>query len=233
MTTISYGRFRDSRLERLATDHLKLDALVARSSCIRYKILRQKSKKYPPEEYQIDYHLRSIVGIDAQQRPQYGNLHSIKVQFPPGYPNEAPICKTVTKVWHPNIKWSGQKQGNVCINAGEQQGWVDLEELVLYIGELLQYKNYHAVPEEYPYPEDLEVAKWIRTYAEPEGIVDKEKQIVIDSQPLLNPISGKYMPREPLKQQSSEITMVVKRKEKKPVPPPSGNGEDIIIIRKK
>jgi hypothetical protein len=56
------------------------------------------------------------------------------------------------------------------------QSHMSLNEVVISLGEMVQYKRYHAewTP---PYPLDREVAKWVLEYAEPKGILNKNKPI--------------------------------------------------------
>jgi hypothetical protein len=57
--------------------------------------------------------------------------------------------------------------------------------LVIRIGEILQFKQYHSENTP-PFPEDIKAARWVMEYAEPQGIVNKYKDIAIDDTPLVN-----------------------------------------------
>ena len=82
-------------------------------------------------------------------------------------------------LWHPNIKWDGKFKGRICGNTKEYGKGYDLVQLVYRIGEILQYKNYHAENTP-PFPEDSMVAKWVKEYAEPNKIVDKWSETYTD-----------------------------------------------------
>jgi len=176
----------NQRDKRLASEHELLQELVATSDLIQMESFSRRPF-FPPEEYIITYHVRSIINIADDQSPIYGNLHRVKIVLPPGYPmTSAPKCFMLTQVWHPNIRFFGEHKGHICINKDVLGAWQTLDMLVEQIGEMLQYKNYHAV-NEIPYPEDSEVARWVREYAEPNNIVNKRRGVFTDPQALLKP----------------------------------------------
>jgi ubiquitin-protein ligase len=178
------GMYRDPRQVRLAKEYELLRELCDNSDLISYEVTRQ-IPGLSPEEYLIHYRVRTIVSLDQMNTPVYGGYHTAKITLPPGYPmTSAPICYMTTPVWHPNIKSSGHYRGHICINKNVLGAWQTLDMLVEQIGEMLQYKNYHALNEQ-PYPEDAEVAKWVLTVAEPQGIVSKKHGT--DDRPLLRP----------------------------------------------
>src|SRR5690606_16515822 len=123
-----------------------------------------------------------ITGIDADQNSIYGDHHILELSLPELYPLEACRITMLTDVWHPNIKSEGRFKGRVCGNSDGYGLSYDLYQLVLRVGEILQYKNYHAIHTP-PFPEDAKVAEWVVSYAEPMGIVDKEKEIYVDDTP--------------------------------------------------
>lgn len=174
------------RDKRLAMEFDLLRDLVSTSDLIQIEPIT-KRYGFPPEEYIITYTVHSIVNINYDQSPVYGDVHRVRIVLPPGYPMAgSPSCFMLTSVWHPNIRFYGEHKGHICINKDVLGSWQTLDMLVEQIGEMLQYKNYHAI-NEIPYPEDAEVARWIREYAEPRDIVNKYKKIFTDSRSLLNP----------------------------------------------
>ncbi|UCH92830.1 MAG: hypothetical protein JSV88_21380 [Candidatus Aminicenantes bacterium] len=188
MTSYDYDVFKDPRDKRLAKEHELIDELCNRSSKISYEITKQ-FKGVPPEGYKIIYdNVKSIVGINQNSSPIYGTHHEAEIIFPPAYPGAdgAPKCRMLTDIWHPNVRSKDPAKGRICINAKALGAWHTLDMLAMHIGEMLQYKNYHAVNEE-PWPEDPEVARWVREYAEPNGIVNKNKKIFVDHSELLDP----------------------------------------------
>lgn len=181
-----YQNFSDPRARRLAKEHEWLDDYCRNSDLVRYEVAKQRPG-FPPEEYRIYYKLRSITHILPDGSPQYGNEHVARISLPTGYPmTSSPVCYMETPVWHPNIRSSGEYRGHICINKEVLGHWHTLDMLVEQIGEMLQYKNYHAL-NEIPFPEDSEVAKWVREHAEPKGIVSKIRGIFTDSRPLQKP----------------------------------------------
>jgi hypothetical protein len=69
--------------------------------------------------------------------------------------------KWLTPVWHPNIN---HLNGSVCIDAAWWTASRSLDRLVIMIGEMVQYKNFHDDPTKPPFPWDPEAARWCRSY---------------------------------------------------------------------
>lgn len=182
---IEYSNSLDSKKRRLANEHKLLDDLCENNEIISYEVIGNYSSNLPPTSYLITYNIKTIVNILADQSPVYKEGgHEVKINFPPGYPgsNAPPKCIANTDVWHPNIGFhSPANKGRICINAKALGAWHTLDMLVLRIGDMLQYKNYFAENKD-PFPEDAKVAKWVREYAEPRGIIGKNKPI--DTTPL-------------------------------------------------
>lgn len=172
--------------ERLAHDHEALHEMCARTDKVVYRILKQE-KNLPPEKYEITYRVKSIVGIDQSQQPIYGNEHRVEITITGNYLIEGAKCFATSKVWHPNIRFHNMPIGKICVNQKVLGSWHSLEQLVIFIGEMLQYKNYHAIDTD-PFPEDMEVARWVRNFAEPQGIIGSNKPV--DARNLLLPMAG-------------------------------------------
>lgn len=209
------------RERRLAQEHIQLYELCERSEHIDYKILRQSGKR-PPDKYLIIYRVKSIVGIDADQMPIYGYEHKVSIELPPMYPASdggLPSIFMQTKLWHPNVRWSGTKENYVCADGPSLGAWHKLDDLVVRVGEIIQYKNYLA-ENVLPYPEDEHVAKWVREFAEPKGIISKTKPV--DTKELLSPLEG-FSEREPLIKKikiKKKIIKPVASEIERPVTPP-------------
>lgn len=202
------NRLRDPRTKRLAREHELLHEFCENSKFISYEI-KKKHHRSVPEEYIIHYKLKSIIGIDANRQPIYGYNHSAEISLPLGFPlAAAPKCSMLTDTWHPNIRSSGNYKGRVCVNAKALGFWFTLDMLADRISDMLQYKNYHAENID-PYPEDEQVAKWVRNYAEPNGIVNKEKGICDDHLPPTPKKSSriKVVPRTTPKKGQRRITI--------------------------
>jgi len=179
-------KYRDPRLRRLEKEYRLLEEFCDQSDLIDFVPFKQK-RGFPPERYHITYRVKSIVGIDHNQVPIFGEKHVAEITIPPTFPlAKQPECKMITPVWHPNIKFDGEYAGRICINEGALGHWHTLDMLAERIGEMLQYKNYHA-ENTAPHPEDGRVALWVREFGEPRGVINKAKKVYTDSRNLLRP----------------------------------------------
>lgn len=136
-------------------------------------IIRKKNAMGLPTEYEIWYRVKSIVGVKdtpAPREPIFGFLHKMSIVLPNNYPSADgnPIFTFRTDIWHPNIRYSGSFKGHVCLNSKDMGVMASLKSLVLRVEQYLKYKDYHA-QNVYPYPEDQNVAEWVREEAEPNG----------------------------------------------------------------
>ena len=168
---------------RYAKEHLSLASI--NSNVIKWEVKETVTPLNIPVVYHIHYYIRSIIGIDKDEMPIYGNHHIMELTIPPKYPQEGAKLYMKTDAWHPNIKSEGAFKGKICGNTKGFGKTFDFSQLVLWVGEILQYKNYHALPDVAPFPEDAKVAEWVLKTAEVKGIVDKEKGIYVDDLPLL------------------------------------------------
>ena len=169
---------RDARLWKEWKD---LDALCEkrkaastnpRQPSISY-IIRRKNVIGLPTEYEIWYRVKSIIGVEdtpVPRKPIYGNLHKMSIVLPNNYPSADgnPIFTFRTDIWHPNIRYSGSFKGHVCLTIKEMGVMASLKDLVLRVERYLKYQMYHA-QNTYPYPEDQNVAEWVREEGEPNG----------------------------------------------------------------
>ncbi|MBO7610380.1 MAG: hypothetical protein J6S96_09295 [Muribaculaceae bacterium] len=145
-----------------------------RNPSISY-IVRRKNIVGLPTEYEIRYRVRSIVGVKDMPMPRepiFGDLHKMSIVLPNNYPSADgnPIFTFITDIWHPNIRSSGSFKGHVCLTIKEMGVLASLRDLVLRVEMYLKYKLYHA-KNVYPYPEDQNVAEWVRQEGEPNGWV--------------------------------------------------------------
>ena len=136
-------------------------------------IIRKKNAMGLPVEYEIWYRVKSIIGVKdtpAPREPIYGNLHKMSIVLPNNYPSADgnPIFTFRTDVWHPNIRYSGSFKGHVCLTIKEMGVMASLKDLILRVEQYLKYQLYHA-KNTYPYPEDQNVAEWVREEGEPNG----------------------------------------------------------------
>ena len=150
----------------------KSTAANPREPSISY-IIRKKNAMGLPTEYEIWYRVKSIIGVEdtpAPRKPIFGSLHKMSIVLPNNYPSADgnPIFTFRTNIWHPNIRYSGSFKGHVCLNSKDMGVMASLKSLVLRVEQYLKYNDYHA-QNIYPYPEDQNVAEWVREEAEPNG----------------------------------------------------------------
>lgn len=136
-------------------------------------IIRRKNFLGLPTEYEIWYRCKSIIGVAegrVPREPIFGNLHKMSIILPSEYPGADgnPIFKFRSDIWHPNIRCSGSFKGRVCLTIKEMGVMASLSSLVLRVEQYLKYQLYHA-QNTYPYPEDQNVAEWVREEGEPNG----------------------------------------------------------------
>lgn len=174
---------KDKRYARLAREHLSIAEL--KSDRIKWRVIETATRLNIPTKYEVDFYIKSIIGIKPDNTPIYDNKHTIEVTFPAGFPRKENIkARAVSNIWHPNIKWSDPLKGRICVNNQSFGRGYDLFWLVLRIGEIIQYKNYLAenIP---PYPEDATVAKWVLDYGEPNNYMNIKEMKAVDDSNLL------------------------------------------------
>jgi hypothetical protein len=164
------GKQLDPLERRLAREHMLVDALCANHEGIHYKCIFPD--QLPPRDYRITFsNLSTIVNVDQDMLPIFGDTHILEIHLPASFPTEAPVCYMVSEAWHPNIQSEqGLYQGRICGNTEGFGSHFSLDDLILRIESMLRYEIYHAELK-FPYPEDENVARWVREYAEPLGIV--------------------------------------------------------------
>jgi ubiquitin-protein ligase len=171
----------DARYRRLVVERNELRCLSMISPFIEIEPI-ETQPGWPPEEYEVTYTCRGIVGVDDDRRPIYGERHRVAVRFAEHFPMQEPYLLWLTPIWHPNIRHREPRR--VCTDEGAT--WFagkKMTEIVILMGEMVQYKLYHAGLEA-PFPEDREVAEWVREYAEPRGLVGPGNPV--DGRELLN-----------------------------------------------
>jgi len=111
------------------------------------RITVKKVHGNPPEKYEAEYQVRSLVSRGGKVESK--STHLVEIQLPLGYPRQAPVCRMLTPVFHPNIAPHA-----VCIGdhwaAGES-----LVHLMVRIGEMLAYQSYNIKS-----PLNGEAARW-------------------------------------------------------------------------
>ena len=148
------------RIRRLKADLQRMQELAAQSDVIEFKAIPQ-ARGMPPEHYIVTYKTKGIVGVDRSGNPKFGHRHQVEIYLHNQYPQRWPGMKWITPVWHPNIN---HINGTVCVDAAWWTASRSLDRLVLMIGEMVQYKNFHDDPAKPPFPWDPEAARWSREY---------------------------------------------------------------------
>lgn len=122
----------DIRETRLRNDHQRVRELVDRSDFIH--VVRTEGD--PPEKYLIRYTCKGVESVSTSGQPVYRDHHDVSIYLHAEYPYKQPQLKWLTPIFHPNIHITGA----VCIGAW----WPakTLDELLLTLGEMVQYKNY-------------------------------------------------------------------------------------------
>jgi ubiquitin-protein ligase len=148
------------RMRRLQADYQRMQELAARSNLIEFTA-QSVRPGLPPERYIVTYKCKGIIGVDRKGNPKFGNKHQVEIYLHNQYPQRWPGMKWLTPVWHPNIN---HLNGTVCIDAAWWTASRSLDRLVIMIGEMVQYKNFHDDPTKPPFPWDPEAARWSRDY---------------------------------------------------------------------
>ena len=148
------------RVRRLKADLDRMNDLAAQSDFIEFKATSER-RGLPPERYVVTYTCKGIIGVDRSGTPKFGNRHQVEIYLHNQYPQRWPGMKWLTPVWHPNIN---HLNGTVCVDAAWWTASRSLDRLVLMIGEMVQYKNFHDDPTKPPFPWDPEAARWSREY---------------------------------------------------------------------
>jgi ubiquitin-protein ligase len=148
------------RFRRLKADYEKMLELKAHSELIDFEVVDPKPG-FPPEKYIVTFRCKSIIGVDMFGKPRFGDKHQVAIYLHNEYPHRWPGLKWLTPIWHPNIKGAN---GSVCIDAAWWTAARSLDRLVVMLGEMAEWKNYHDDPTKPPFPWDAQAAKWSREY---------------------------------------------------------------------
>lgn len=178
------------RIRRLKADLERMQKLAAQSDFIEFKAMSER-RGLPPERYIVTYTCKGIVGVDRAGTPKFGNRHLVEIYLHNQYPQRWPGMKWLTPVWHPNIN---HLNGTVCVDAAWWTASRSLDRLVLMIGEMVQYKNFHDDPTKPPFPWDPEAARWSREYRK-----KHPRAFPVDTRELLHPerVHIKKMKKKP------------------------------------
>ena len=160
ITAGTMGIDQSPRMRRLRSDFQLIQEMVARSDMIQVEPISARPG-VPPERYIVTFKCKSIIGVDNKGNPKYADKHQVDIYLHSQYPQRWPGMKWMTPIWHPNIN---HLNGSVCIDAAWWAASRSLDRLVIMLGEMLQYKNFHDDPTKPPFPWDPEAATWCREY---------------------------------------------------------------------
>jgi len=166
------------RIRRLRADYQQMKELSSRSALITFTA-KSARRGLPPETYIVTYKCRGITAVDSKGQPKYGDRHQVEIYLHNQYPQRWPGMKWLTPIWHPNIN---HLNGTVCVDAAWWTASRSLDRLVIMIGEMVQYKNFHDDPTKPPFPWDPEAARWCRQYR-----ILHPKVFPVDKRELLKP----------------------------------------------
>jgi ubiquitin-protein ligase len=122
----------DIRETRLRNDYSRIRDLVDRSEFVHIVA----TEGDPVEKYLIRFTCLGVEKVSHSGKPVYRDSHDVSIYLHSEYPLKQPQLKWLTPIYHPNIHVTGA----VCIGAW----WPakTLDELLLTLGEMIQYKNF-------------------------------------------------------------------------------------------
>ncbi len=171
------------RNRRLYNEWKRIEQRLKGRDDISYTVERVNSESLPVS-YRVVYNILSICGVSNVEHlneagvvnePIFARRFIMDIDIPANYPciDGAPVFRFLTKdesgndiahPWHPNIRYFGSFAGKVCINALNTN--VDIAWCIERIAYYLRYELYQAIIEP-PYPEDMNVARWVLKQGEP------------------------------------------------------------------
>ena len=168
---------------RLFKEWELIDQRCENDERVKY-IIRKRNVEGLPMAYDIIFNIKSIIGVeepDAQglQRPIFGNKHIMRITLPNNYPeiDGCPKFNFISDVWHPNVRYHGEYKGRISSLLGLNMENIT-NYLVDYIDVIISWLTYemYLAKNEWPYPLDYEVARWIIEQAEPQGWIPFEQE---------------------------------------------------------
>jgi len=178
ITAGGVGLDQSPRMRRLWADLELMRQLAARSDLISFEAA-PAARGMPPERYIVTFKSKGIASVDKSGRPKFSARHKVEIYLHNQYPQRWPGMKWLTPIWHPNIN---HLNGSVCIDAAWWTASRSLDRLVIMLGEMVQYKNFHDDPTQPPFPWDPDAARWSRTYR-----VKHPEVFPVDHRELLRP----------------------------------------------
>jgi ubiquitin-protein ligase len=135
------------RLRRLQSDYEAVKRLVH----LHPKIAVEGVSGNPPDRYRLVIRVRSLK--EQGERIDLAREHRLEIVLPSTYPRDAPVCRMLTPVFHPNIA-----PHTVCIgdhwSAAER-----LDEMIQRVGEMLAFQSYNVKS-----PLNGQAARWVEQH---------------------------------------------------------------------
>lgn len=132
------------RLRRLQADYERLQARCDRSPFL----LIRSTKGNPPERYEIAFAVKGL-SLDSRNQIVETTEHIAEIVLTSGYPRQAPQCRMLTPIFHPNID-----AASICIG----DHWAaseSLDDLAVRIAEIITFQSYNTKS-----PLNGEAARW-------------------------------------------------------------------------
>lgn len=158
--TAGAGLNESPRMRRLRADYERMVEVAARSDLIKFESFPLRPG-WPAERYVVTFTCKGIIGVDRKGKPKFGRRHKVEIYLHNQYPQRWPGMKWLTPIWHPNIHHAN---GSVCVDAAWWTASRSLDRLIVMLGEMIQYRNFHDDPTKPPFPWDAEAARWSRGY---------------------------------------------------------------------
>lgn len=158
------------RLTRLQADYEAVRRLVR----LHPHIETEGVSGNPPELYRLALSVRSL-----QQRGDklvIVDRHRLEVRLPRGYPRDAPVCRLLTPVFHPNIAPHA-----ICIGdhwaAGESLG-----HMIMRVCEMLAFQSYNTKS-----PLNGDAAQWVEQHPDQLPTDMEEFFLDLEDSPITSP----------------------------------------------
>lgn len=152
-------------LRRLHADWMKVDQLISGNPLISVE-----TQGMPPTLYRVTFWCRGLAWPKGAPAPCVTARHQAEIYLHNEYPRRPPRILWLTDIFHPNIL-PPERNGGVCIGA-----WTpaeSLDQLIVRLGEMVQYKQYGLKD-----PLDPVAARWAAAHAQ---------RFPVDDRPLIVP----------------------------------------------
>lgn len=124
----------DIRQRRLMSDHQALLSLADANPLIEVR-----ATGFAYDRYTVTYHCKGLLWLPGRPCPSITTNHRLDVYLHVNYPRLPPRLQWLTDIFHPNIL-PPTMNGGVCI--GRWSPAETLDQLILRIGEMIQYRNF-------------------------------------------------------------------------------------------